>query len=339
MLATLLTALALLPTLLPPPLARRPAAFLTAPATPRVSPRVAMAIDAAVLMKQSEVMEVLSAAEDATLRDLEDPDGASDIVSLGLIRAVQISDDSSSVFLRIELPSEAVASGAADRLRPRCTELLTESLPWVQRVELEISGSKTALSKLGASARAEEDATESIAGMKSASGLAAGVGRVKHIIAVASCKGGVGKSTTAVNLACALAASGRRVGLVDLDIHGPSLPMMVRVEGTLQVDGEMLLPFQAHGLKLMSMGFINPGAMPLRGAKVTPIVQQLVGRTVWGELDYLLVDMPPGTGDVQLTLSQVSARRIRPRPRDAPHGSSTPARCENGSAPRRSTLY
>mmetsp|Transcript_8971 Transcript_8971/g.29827 ORF Transcript_8971/g.29827 Transcript_8971/m.29827 type:complete len:167 (-) Transcript_8971:670-1170(-) len=79
---------------------------------------------------------------------------------------------------------------------------------------------------------------------------------------------------------------------------------MVRAEGELQVDGELLVPLEAHGLKLMSMGFINPGALPLRGAKVTPIVQQLIGRTAWGELDYLIVDMPPGTGDVQLTLSQ-----------------------------------
>ncbi|EOD38750.1 hypothetical protein EMIHUDRAFT_70127, partial [Emiliania huxleyi CCMP1516] len=150
--------------------------------------------------------------------------------------------------------------------------------------------------------------------MRSESGAEAGVGSVGKIVAVASCKGGVGKSTTAVNLACALAAAGRRVGLVDVDVHGPSLPTMVGgrwgevtsclLDRLLQVDGELLVPLEAHGLKLMSMGFINPGALPLRGAKVTPIVQQLIGRTAWGELDYLIVDMPPGTGDVQLTLSQ-----------------------------------
>jgi len=114
----------------------------------------------------------------------------------------------------------------------------------------------------------------------------------------------VGKSTTAVNLAYALAARGLRVGLVDLDVYGPSLPTMVAPDAPLKLDGESLLPLTAHGVKLMSMGYINPGVMPLRGAKITPIVQQLVGRTCWGELDYLLVDMPPGTGDVQLTLSQ-----------------------------------
>ena len=136
------------------------------------------------------------------------------------------------------------------------------------------------------------------------SAAVAGVGDVGHIVAVASCKGGVGKSTTAVNLAYALAAAGERVGIVDLDIHGPSLPTMARPDGGLQLDGEVLLPLEAHGVKLMSMGFINPGAMPLRGAKVTPVVQQLVGRTAWGALDFLIVDMPPGTGDVQLTLAQ-----------------------------------
>ena len=131
-----------------------------------------------------------------------------------------------------------------------------------------------------------------------------GVAAVEHIVAIASCKGGVGKSTTATNLAFALAETGARVGLVDLDVHGPSLPTMVRVAEPLQLDGEALVPHEAYGVKLMSMGFINPGVMPLRGAKVTPVVQQLVGRTIWGSLDYLLVDMPPGTGDVQLTLSQ-----------------------------------
>eukprot|EP00964_Phaeocystis_antarctica_P050175 scaffold29084_cov60-Phaeocystis_antarctica.AAC.5 len=131
-----------------------------------------------------------------------------------------------------------------------------------------------------------------------------GVAGVRHLLAVASCKGGVGKSTTAVNLAFALAATGAAVGIVDLDIHGPSLPTMVAPDGPLQVEGETLLPLTCRGVKLMSMGYINAGAMPLRGAKVSPLVKQLVGRTAWGELDYLVIDMPPGTGDVQLTLAQ-----------------------------------
>lgn len=134
--------------------------------------------------------------------------------------------------------------------------------------------------------------------------LKPGVRDVGHIIAVASCKGGVGKSTTAVNFAYALAASGKRVGIVDLDIYGSSLPTIVRPDGQLETAGESLKPLEMHGVKLMSMGFLNPGTMPLRGTRVIPIVQQLVGRTVWGKLDYLIADLPPGTGDVQLTLSQ-----------------------------------
>ena len=145
----------------------------------------------------------------------------------------------------------------------------------------------------------------SAAAAPAASGAAPpGVAGVRHLLAVASCKGGVGKSTPAVNLAFALAATGAAVGIVDLDIHGPSLPTMVAPDGPLQVEGETLLPLTCRGVKLMSMGFINPGAMPLRGAKVSPLVKQLVGRTAWGELDYLVIDMPPGTADVQLTLAQ-----------------------------------
>jgi len=103
------------------------------------------------------------------------------------------------------------------------------------------------------------------------------VAGVRHLLAVASCKGGVGKSTTAVNLAFALAATGAAVGIVDLDIHGPSLPTMVAPDGPLQVEGETLLPLTCRGVKLMSMGFINAGAMPLRGAKVSPCSSSWLG--------------------------------------------------------------
>ena len=192
------------------------------------------------------------------------------------------------------------------QLAQSCDQKLRGELEWLEGVRIAfVTPSATPvaadINPLKDLAATEVAAAEGEAG---AAGATPGVGSVNHIVAVASCKGGVGKSTTAVNLAYSLAKRGLKVGLVDLDIHGPSLPTMVVPEGQLQVAGEALLPLQAHGVKLMSMGFINPGVMPLRGAKISPIVQQLVGRTAWGELDYLIVDMPPGTGDVQLTLSQ-----------------------------------
>lgn len=130
---------------------------------------------------------------------------------------------------------------------------------------------------------------------------------VKNIIAVASGKGGVGKSTTAANLALALAAEGARVGLLDADIYGPSVPTMLGVSGRPETqDGKLMEPMQAHGLQLMSIGFmIEPDqAMIWRGPMATQALEQLLRQTRWQELDYLVIDMPPGTGDIQLTLSQ-----------------------------------
>ncbi len=132
---------------------------------------------------------------------------------------------------------------------------------------------------------------------------------IKHIIAVASGKGGVGKSTTAVNLALALRALGLEVGLLDADIYGPSQQLMLGVpEGTRpdQRDGQYLLPVEAHGLKTMSMGYLVTERTPMvwRGPMAGGALAQMLEQTLWGELDYLVIDMPPGTGDIQLTLSQ-----------------------------------
>jgi ATP-binding protein involved in chromosome partitioning len=133
--------------------------------------------------------------------------------------------------------------------------------------------------------------------------------KVKHIIAVASGKGGVGKSTTAVNLALALRANGAEVGLLDADIYGPSQQVMLGVEQGRrpeQQDGQYLVPIEAHGLKTMSMGYLVTDNTPMvwRGPMAGGALQQMLEQTVWGELDYLIIDMPPGTGDIQLTLSQ-----------------------------------
>jgi ATP-binding protein involved in chromosome partitioning len=133
--------------------------------------------------------------------------------------------------------------------------------------------------------------------------------KVKHIIAVASGKGGVGKSTTAVNLALALQAGGARVGLLDADIYGPSQQVMLGIEQGRrpeQQDGQYLVPIEAHGLKTMSMAYLVSERTPMvwRGPMAGGALQQMLEQTVWGELDFLVIDMPPGTGDIQLTLSQ-----------------------------------
>ena len=146
---------------------------------------------------------------------------------------------------------------------------------------------------------------------------------VKNVIAVASGKGGVGKSTTAANLALAWARQGAKVGLLDADIYGPSQPQMMGLAGTKPVseDGKHLAPLRAHGVEVMSIGFMIDPEQPMawRGPMVTQALTQLLGDTHWGELDYLVVDMPPGTGDIQLTLSQrvpVSGAVIVTTPQD-----------------------
>ena len=133
--------------------------------------------------------------------------------------------------------------------------------------------------------------------------------QIKHIIAVASGKGGVGKSTTAVNLALALQARGDRVGLLDADIYGPSQQLMLGIEEGRrpeQKDGKFLVPVEAYGLKTMSMGYLVTDKTPMvwRGPMAGGALQQMLEQTWWGALDYLVIDMPPGTGDIQLTLSQ-----------------------------------
>ena len=129
---------------------------------------------------------------------------------------------------------------------------------------------------------------------------------ISNIIAVGSGKGGVGKSTTAVNLAIALQREGARVGLLDADIYGPSIPAMLGVKGQPSTDGEKIIPKEAHGLKVMSIGFLVEEDTPMiwRGPMVTSALQQLLNDTLWGPLDYLIIDLPPGTGDIQLTLAQ-----------------------------------
>jgi len=131
---------------------------------------------------------------------------------------------------------------------------------------------------------------------------------VKNIIAVGSGKGGVGKSTVAVNLAITLSRLGYAVGLMDADVYGPNVPLMMGIQQTPQAIGQRIQPLESHGVKLMSMAFLNPGDKPLvwRGPMLNSVIQQFLRNVDWGELDYLVIDLPPGTGDVQLTLIQTT---------------------------------
>ena len=131
---------------------------------------------------------------------------------------------------------------------------------------------------------------------------------VQNIIAIGSGKGGVGKSTVAVNLAITLAKLGHRVGLLDADVYGPNVPLMMGIRETPHAIGQRIQPLEAHGVRIMSMGFLNPGDKPLvwRGPMLNSVMQQFLRNVDWGELDYLIIDLPPGTGDVQLTLIQTT---------------------------------
>ena len=145
---------------------------------------------------------------------------------------------------------------------------------------------------------------------------------MKNIIAVASGKGGVGKSTTSTNLALALVAEGARVGILDADIYGPSIPRMLGLSGRPESpDGKRIIPMRAHGVQTMSIGFLIEEDTPMiwRGPMTTQALQQMLSDTMWDDLDYLIIDLPPGTGDIQLTLCQrvpLSAALIVTTPQD-----------------------
>ena len=131
---------------------------------------------------------------------------------------------------------------------------------------------------------------------------------VRHLVAVGSGKGGVGKTTVSVNLAIALARSGKRIGLLDADVYGPNVPLMMGIRETPTAIGDRIQPLQQYDIRLMSMGFLNPGDKPLiwRGPMLNSVIQQFLRGVDWGDLDCLVIDLPPGTGDVQLSLIQTA---------------------------------
>ncbi len=240
-------------------------------------------------------MSFTQADVEQALRTLIDPHLGTDLVSARTVKHIAV--DGSVVRLRIALGYPAASFHPA--LRESITTKLTQELGAGEvHVELKTEIVSHAVQK----------------NLKPMPG-------VKNIIAIASGKGGVGKSTTAVNLALALSAEGVRVGLLDADIYGPSLPLMLGVGGRPETDGKSIQPIEAHGLQSMSIGYLIEEDTPMiwRGPMVTGALQQLLNDTRWNDLDYLIIDLPPGTGDVQLTLAQqipVSGAVIVTTPQD-----------------------
>jgi ATP-binding protein involved in chromosome partitioning len=211
------------------------------------------------------------------LRTVQDPDLGDDVVSLGLVNDIDVDEAAEEVHVSLALgaPFSPHESAIAADVR----EALSD-------VDLEVS--------LSASIPDTIDRSEQV------------LPDVENVIAVASGKGGVGKSTMAVNLAAGLAALGARVGLFDADVYGPNVPRMVAAEDRPETDGDTIVPPEAYGVRLMSMDFLTGEDDPViwRGPMVHKIITQLVEDVQWGDLDYLVLDLPPGTGDTQLTILQ-----------------------------------
>jgi len=224
-------------------------------------------------------------SEDQVMRALstvQEPELGRDLVTLGMIKNLVIQQG--DVRFTIELTTPACP------LKDQIEQQVRAALKTVQGVrEVHIEWSSNVRS-----ARAGIPDRTAVPG-------------VRNIIAVASGKGGVGKSTVAVNLAVALAQSDARVGLLDADIYGPSAPLMTGVKDRPQINAQKkMLPLEAHGIKVMSVGYLVDESQPLvwRGPMVSSLLRQFLFEVAWGELDYLIVDLPPGTGDIQLTLVQ-----------------------------------
>ena len=213
-----------------------------------------------------------------SLKEIIYPGIDKDIVTLGIVKSIEISGDSASIELDLRSDDADTVKNVENAVRDKLN-----NISGLNSVTLKNTAAKASSS--------DDDAY---------------LPRVKYKIAIASGKGGVGKSTVSVNLAVALAKQGLKVGLLDSDIYGPSIPLMFGIEGRPDFNGKKLIPIEKYGVKLMSLGFLLTDDSPViwRGPLVMRALQQLMSDVEWGELDVILFDMPPGTGDAQLTLSQ-----------------------------------
>lgn len=244
-------------------------------------------------MNKTEVLELL--------KTIKYPGFSRDIISFGIIDNIDIVGKNISLALKIPTQNEAVKKEIIDSVRHNL-----EAVAQFDEIKIDSKSddTKPEVKKPPVQQRVQLN------------------GDIKHIIAVASGKGGVGKSTVAANLAAALKQKGSKVGLLDLDIYGPSLPIILGIHDMPQVTPDRkLIPLERYGMKIMSFGFISGNDAPViwRGPMVAKMTEQFFSDVEWGELDYLICDLPPGTGDVQLTLTQqldISGALIVTTPQD-----------------------
>ncbi|MBI2160603.1 MAG: Mrp/NBP35 family ATP-binding protein [Candidatus Rokubacteria bacterium] len=236
------------------------------------------------MVSQDKVLDVL--------RGVKDPQQQKDIVTLGLVRDLRISD--SEVAFTLAFTDQSPQSKAA--MHSMASRLVGQ-LPGVSKVKVAMGGA----------AQPAQPAPQPHAHGQAPARSAEFIPEVRHTLAVSSGKGGVGKSTVAVNLAIALRQGGAAVGIVDSDVYGPDVPMMLGSRGRPGMFDNKILPVEAHGIKMMSIGLLVNDREPLvwRGPMIHSFIQQMLRDVMWGALDYLVFDMPPGTGDAQLSLSQV----------------------------------
>jgi ATP-binding protein involved in chromosome partitioning len=222
------------------------------------------------------------------LRGIRFPGMSRDIVSFGFVDRVAVDEGGEA---RVDLAIVTQNAEAAQKVRGE-VEAAVAALPGIRRATVEL--------KLSVPPPRSESAQQAISRDPRL------IPGVSHVVAVASGKGGVGKSTVSANLAVALARLGHRVGLLDADIYGPSVPTMFGIRDRPQVVGNRVIPFERYGIRLMSLGFVVDPDQPViwRGPMVMKALEQMLGDVEWGALDYLVADFPPGTGDVQLTMAQ-----------------------------------